>query len=346
MSITTPTPTVTAIGSINISGNVIPANWWRHVVLPSGKPDSTAIMLLSDIVYWYRPVDVRDENSGVLVGQRKRFHGDKLQRSYQAFADQFGFSKRETTDALKRLRGAGLINLELRTVQTQTGVTLSNVLFVEPVAERIAEITTHVEAEQVLRSDVTPPTLKRNTPLRSDVTPPTLKRNTPLRSDVTPPTLKSETYTEITTETTHTEITTENTNTLAPSGDDAPAKRIKNDYSAEFETAWANYPKREGSNSKPAAFKCWNARIKEGVASEVLLAGVERYAKFCQAKGQTNTAYVMQATRFFGPGCEYENTWSAMAPQSASNHKQNTHAGFANRDYGATTAPFMARFNK
>ncbi|EOD4070207.1 TPA: helix-turn-helix domain-containing protein [Yersinia enterocolitica] len=135
-------------------------------------------------------------------------------------------------------------------------------------------------------------------------------------------------------------------NTLAPSGDDAPAKRIKNDYSAEFETAWANYPKREGSNSKPAAFKCWNARIKEGVASEVLLAGVERYAKFCQAKGQTNTAYVMQATRFFGPGCEYENTWSAMSPQSASNHKQNTHAGFANRDYGATTAPFMARFNK
>ncbi|MFM1043090.1 helix-turn-helix domain-containing protein [Yersinia enterocolitica] len=135
-------------------------------------------------------------------------------------------------------------------------------------------------------------------------------------------------------------------NTLAPSSDDAPAKRIKNDYSAEFETAWANYPKREGSNSKPAAFKCWNARIKEGVASEVLLAGVERYAKFCQAKGQTNTAYVMQATRFFGPGCEYENTWSAMAPQLASNHKQNTHAGFANRDYGATTAPFMARFNK
>ncbi|WP_143712093.1 helix-turn-helix domain-containing protein, partial [Yersinia intermedia] len=43
-------------------------------------------------------------------------------------------------------------------------------------------------------------------------------------------------------------------NTLAPSSDDAPAKRIKNDYSAEFETAWANYPKREGSNSKPAAF--------------------------------------------------------------------------------------------
>ncbi|AHM72982.1 hypothetical protein [Yersinia hibernica] len=144
----------------------------------------------------------------------------------------------------------------------------------------------------------------------------------------------------------YTETTTETTNTLAPSGDDAPAKRIKNDYSAEFETAWANYPKREGSNSKPAAFKCWNARRKAGVTSEVLLAGVERYAKFCQAKGQTNTAYVMQATRFFGPGCEYENLWSAMSPQAASNQKPSTHTGFANRNYGTTTAPFMERFNK
>ncbi|EOI6427544.1 helix-turn-helix domain-containing protein [Yersinia enterocolitica] len=135
-------------------------------------------------------------------------------------------------------------------------------------------------------------------------------------------------------------------NTIAPSGDDAPAKRIKNDYSAEFETAWANYPKREGSNSKPAAFKCWNVRLKEGVTSEVLLAGVERYARFCQAKGQTNTAYVMQATRFFGPGCEYENLWSAMSPQAASNQKPSTHTGFADRNYGATTAPFMERFNK
>lgn len=150
---------------------------------------------------------------------------------------------------------------------------------------------------------------------------------------------------ETTTETTQ-EITTENTNTFAPSGDDAPAKRIKNDYSAEFETAWANYPKREGSNSKPAAFKCWNARLKTGVPIDVLLAGVARYAKFCQAKGQINTVYVMQATRFFGPGCEYENPWSPMPPQPANNQKQSTHTGFANRDYGTTTAPFMERFNK
>jgi hypothetical protein len=188
-----PTDAVTAIGRLNITGNVIPSNWWRHVALPSGKPDCTAIVLLSEIVYWYRPAEVRDEQTGAVIEYRKRFHGDKLQRSYQAFADQFGFSKREATDALKRLRDAGLVTLELRTVQTDAGLTLSNVLYVEPVVSRITEITTTVLMEQEVRENVTPPTFKRNTLLRSDVT-----TDTP----------KSETYTETTTENTHTEIKT------------------------------------------------------------------------------------------------------------------------------------------
>lgn len=109
MSRYAPTPEVMAIGQLNISGNVTPANWWKHIRLPSGRPDATAIALLSEIVYWYRPTEVRDEHTGALLGYRKRFQGDKLQRSYQAFAEQFGFGKRETADALKRLRDASFI---------------------------------------------------------------------------------------------------------------------------------------------------------------------------------------------------------------------------------------------
>ncbi|MEN2732324.1 hypothetical protein WBU85_05535 [Escherichia coli] len=93
MSRYAPTPEVMAIGQINISGNVTPANWWKYIRLPSGRPDATAIALLSEIVYWYRPTEVRDEHTGALLGYRKRFQGDKLQRSYQAFAEQFGFGK-------------------------------------------------------------------------------------------------------------------------------------------------------------------------------------------------------------------------------------------------------------
>lgn len=181
MKLAEPTSVVTAIGNLNITGNVIPANWWRHVLLPSGKPDCTAIVLLSDIVYWYRPTEVRDENTGAITGYRKRFHGDKLQRSYQAFADQFGFSKREATDALKRLRDAGLITLELRTVQTSGGWTASNVLFVEPVAQAIADITT-------------------GTPVTNECNTSYVETEQPLRSNVGGVTLKRETYTEITTE--------------------------------------------------------------------------------------------------------------------------------------------------
>lgn len=318
MSTATPTPAVIAIGNINISGNVTPSAWWHCIKLPSGRSDSTAITLLSDIVYWYRPAEVRNEMTGALVGYRKRFHGDKLQRSYQAFADQFGFSKRETTDALKRLRDAGLINLELRTIQTQTGVILSNVLFVEPIAERIASITAHVEMEQVLRENVTPPTLKRNTPLRSNVT---------------PPTSKSETYTEITTKTTHTEISTDKT--LGAQADaSTPTRSARREYSPDFETAWLAYPKRAGGNPKPSAYKAWNARLHEGVAPETLLAGVKRYAAFVVATGKLGSEYVKQAATFFGPDRHFEETWQAPAVSGGARYTQPPVSGFEGLNYG------------
>ncbi len=219
MSTSTPTDTVVAIGQINLTGNVTPASWWRHITLPSGRPDQTAITLLAEIVYWYRPSEVRDEITGALVGYRKRFHGDKLQRSYQAFADQFGFSKREATDALKRLRDAGFITLELRTVQTSEGMTLSNVLYVEPVPEAVLDINSMVRKSDI--KNVTPVPFERNT---SSVPTEPLPR-----SDVDDPTLKRETYTEITTKT-----TTEIKNT----GADADAPPPKRQRKTSFDPAW------------------------------------------------------------------------------------------------------------
>lgn len=168
MSRYAPTPEVMAIGQINISGNVTPANWWKYIRLPSGRPDATAIALLSEIVYWYRPTEVRDEHTGALLGYRKRFQGDKLQRSYQAFAEQFGFGKRETADALKRLRDAGFITLDLRTVEMLDGVKCSNILFVGINPQAIAVITTpsSVSPESNSNNAIsdTAITLKRNTP--------------------------------------------------------------------------------------------------------------------------------------------------------------------------------------
>ncbi|MHA0907600.1 helix-turn-helix domain-containing protein [Enterobacter hormaechei] len=75
----------------------------------------------------------------------------------------------------------------------------------------------------------------------------------------------------------------------------------KENYSNEFEQAWQAYPKRAGGNSKAAAWKAWKARIKDGVTTEAMLAGVSRYAGYVRATGSEGTQFVKQAATFFGP---------------------------------------------
>ncbi|EMW5121526.1 replication protein [Escherichia coli] len=307
MSRYAPTPEVMAIGQINISGNVTPTTWWKHIQLPSGRPDATAIALLSEIVYWYRPTEVRDEHTGALLGYRKRFQGDKLQRSYQAFAEQFGFGKRETADALKRLRDAGFITLDLRTVEMLDGVKCSNILFVGINPQAIAAITTP--------SSVSPESNSNNAISDTAIT---LKRNTPQRHNGTGDTPNVDTNTEITTE-----ITTETKNTIGASADaSAPARSSRQEYSPEFEQAWQEYPKRAGGNSKSAAFKAWKARLREGIKPEAMLDGVKRYAAWVRATGNTGTQFVKQAATFFGPDRHFEDFWQQPAAPGGGRQRQ------------------------
>ncbi|HGG5994878.1 TPA: replication protein [Salmonella enterica subsp. diarizonae serovar 61:r:z53] len=333
-----PTDAVTAIGQINFTGNVTPAAWWRHITLPSGRPDQTAITLLSEIVYWYRPAEVRNETTGELMGYRKRFRGDKLQRNYQAFADQFGFSKREATDALKRLRDTGLITLELRTVNTTAGSVMSNVLFIGVNPGAIAHITNTIKEVPQDNKTGTAITLKRNTP--------SVEVEPLLRPDVSDPTLKSETYTENTTK-----ITTEIKNTLGASADATTPTAIsgsgkssgktsgtkpaaRQEYSPEFEAAWQAYPKRAGGNSKSAAWKHWKARLKDGVKPETMLSGVKRYAAYCQTTGNTGTQYVKQAATFFGPDRHFEESWQTPSAPGGGRRNALPISGFSEQDYG------------
>lgn len=130
----------------------------------------------------------------------------------------------------------------------------------------------------------------------------------------------------------------ESTKTLGTSASDAPTQADQSEaddsskaksYPQEFELAWGKYPKRPGSNPKRQAFKCWHARVKEGHDPAAILAGVIRYAKFCQSTGKANTEYVMQAQRFFGTSCEFENEWSP--PQQFPERPR--HSGFGDIDY-------------
>lgn len=133
-------PIVDQMYGMEITGNVIPLNWFKTITTSNGKPNSTAIMLLSDIVYWYRPKILRDEATGEFIGIKKRFKADLLQRSYRQFSEQFGYSKRQVTEAIKALETLGVIRREFRTVSTNMQK-LSNVLYIELFPDKLMELT-------------------------------------------------------------------------------------------------------------------------------------------------------------------------------------------------------------
>ncbi|WP_313471356.1 hypothetical protein [Atlantibacter hermannii] len=124
------------------------------------------------------------------------------------------------------------------------------------------------------------------------------------------------------------ETTQEITTEIKPSGAsaeaDTPPQKIKTEYSPEFEEAWRLYPKRNGGNSKQAAFKAWNARIKQGVSSQVMLEGIKRYAAFIRTEAREGTSYVKQACTFLGPDAHFEEEWTITKPASGAQHTNST----------------------
>lgn len=197
---------VDMVGRISITGNIIPQIWYKTITHPSGKPYLEAIVILSDIVYWYRPTEVRDERTGEVIAYRKRFKADLLQRSYADLAQQFGISKREATNAVVALEKIGVVRRHLSTIDVN-GTKMANVLFLELVPKALLALTC---------GEVTPITFKSDT---SHV-----QKGDLSRSEVTPLTFKSETNTENTTENT-TETSTRDRATVTAPAKAAPEKK-------------------------------------------------------------------------------------------------------------------------
>ncbi|HDR4761470.1 TPA: DnaD domain-containing protein [Bacillus thuringiensis] len=127
------------IGGINFKGNVVDHEWFNYITFSNGKPHIVAIMVLSEIVYWYRPTVIRDEIDGK-VTYKKKFKADKLQKNYQQLADTFGFTKLQVKRACDLLTDMLLIKIEFRTINVN-GKVLNNVMFVEPIPTEIKKIS-------------------------------------------------------------------------------------------------------------------------------------------------------------------------------------------------------------
>lgn len=64
---------VDRMAEISITGNVTPVTWYTTFRKPgSGTAFFLAVSILSDIVYWFRPAAVRDEETGRFVRWRSK----------------------------------------------------------------------------------------------------------------------------------------------------------------------------------------------------------------------------------------------------------------------------------
>ena len=131
-------PTVAEIGKIHFEGNIIPHPWYQHITLESGKPDLPAIIILAEIIYWYRPYQTLTKGGKPL--QRKHFDGDRFQCTAAYFEAKFGLTKDQARKALKRLEDAGYIRREYRSI-VQQGILRNNIMFIEPAPAAILAIT-------------------------------------------------------------------------------------------------------------------------------------------------------------------------------------------------------------
>lgn len=119
--------------------NSIPQAWYK-TVRQKKAPHAMAILILWELLYWYKWTEIRDEQSDRVIGYKKKFKADLLQRSYGDIAEKFGITKRQATDILYFLRDKGIVTLDLRTV-TANGMKISNVLFIGLNPKKIAEIS-------------------------------------------------------------------------------------------------------------------------------------------------------------------------------------------------------------
>ena len=130
--------TVAEIGKIHFEGNIIPHSWYQQITLESGKPDLPAIIILAEIIYWYRPYQTLTKGGKPIL--KKHFDGDMFQCSAAYFSSKFGFTKDQARKALKRLEDAGCIRREYRYI-VQQGILRNNVMFIEPLPLAIMAIT-------------------------------------------------------------------------------------------------------------------------------------------------------------------------------------------------------------
>lgn len=108
------------------SGTFVPSDYNKIITTTSGRPDSTAINLLAEIVYLHKPSK---------YGGDKKFSGNLLNLKYSDLETKFNKSHESIRRAFVKLELLGLIKRSYQKISFKT-TTCSNMLFIEFNKER------------------------------------------------------------------------------------------------------------------------------------------------------------------------------------------------------------------
>lgn len=123
---------------INFTGSIIPHAWNDTIRTEAGKPYALAQRILSDIVYWYRPVVDVDEHGNEVL--RKKYKYDMIYFSYRQMEDTYGCARSSLQRALSHLEKIGVIKKHFRKIN-ENGYVQNNVLFIELIPSVLIGLT-------------------------------------------------------------------------------------------------------------------------------------------------------------------------------------------------------------
>ena len=140
VKLTTENSIVNAVGKMAFTGNVIPESWYKTVVSANGRVNLLAVNLLGEIVYWYRPMEVRDERSGDVTWVKKFADEEYLQKSYAQICEKYNVSTKQAREALIVLEKLGVVKRHFRTIETEMGK-CPNVMYIELIPDALYKLT-------------------------------------------------------------------------------------------------------------------------------------------------------------------------------------------------------------
>lgn len=112
-----------------LAGNIIPNQWYDKFIKPNGSTDSDMLIVMGEIVYWNRPICIKENPATGEITYKNKFKGDAWQTSYGHFEEKFGFKHEKMRRIFVKLENQGILKREPRQIKVR-GQTYSNVLFI------------------------------------------------------------------------------------------------------------------------------------------------------------------------------------------------------------------------